>query len=119
MQLAGGGTAVAFSLAGLIALLTAYSYAHLSVALPSQGGTVTFLNTAFGTGVFTGSLNVLLWLSYIVMLSLYAYAFGSYGATFFPAAVQPFWKHVLISGCVLAVARYYLLTATPVCVAAV
>lgn len=112
VQLSGGGTAVAFALAGLIALLTAYSYAHLSVALPSQGGTVTFLNTAFGTGVFTGSLNVLLWLSYIVMLSLYAYAFGSYGATFFPAAVQPLWKHVLISACVLAVAGLNLLKAT-------
>ncbi|MEJ2686590.1 MAG: APC family permease [Gammaproteobacteria bacterium] len=112
VQLSGGGTAVAFALAGLIALLTAYSYARLSVTLPSQGGTVTFLNTAFGTGVFTGSLNVLLWLSYIVMLSLYAYAFGSYGATFFPAAAQPFWKHLLISACVLAVAGLNLLKAT-------
>ncbi|MGA7802946.1 MAG: APC family permease, partial [Gammaproteobacteria bacterium] len=112
VQLSGGGTALAFALAGLIALLTAYSYARLSVALPSQGGTVTFLNTAFGTGVFTGSLNVLLWLSYIVMLSLYAYAFGSYGATFFPAASQVFWKHALIGASVLAVAGLNLLKAT-------
>ena len=103
VELAGGGTAVAFTLAGLIALLTAYSYARLSVTFPSQGGTVAFINTAFGSGLFTGSLNVLLWLSYIVMLSLYAYAFGSYGATLF-AGGDGFWKHALISASVSVVA---------------
>ena len=85
VQLAHGGTPVAFALAGVVALLTTYSYAKLSVAYPSRGGTVTFLDRAFGAGMFTGSLNVLLWLSYVVMLSLYAFAFGSYGATFLPS----------------------------------
>ena len=79
VQLAHGGTAVAFALAGVVALLTTYSYAKLSVAYPSRGGTVTFLDRAFGAGMLTGSLNVLLWLSYVVMLSLYAVAFGGYG----------------------------------------
>ncbi|MGB8476842.1 MAG: APC family permease [Candidatus Acidiferrum sp.] len=97
VQLAHGGTPVAFGLAGVVALLTTYSYAKLSVTYPSRGGTVTFLNRAFGTGMFTGSLNVLLWLSYVVMLSLYAFAFGSYGATFLPSGWQVFGKHALIS----------------------
>ncbi len=97
VQLAHGGTPVAFALAGGVALLTAYSYAKLSVAYPSRGGTVTFLDRAFGAGMFTGSLNILLWLSYVVMLSLYALAFGSYGATFLPKAWQAIGKHVLIS----------------------
>ena len=97
VQLAHGGTAVAFALAGVVALLTAYSYAKLSVAYPSRGGTVTFLDRAFGAGMFTGSLNLLLWLSYVVMLSLYALAFGSYGATFLPEAWQGIGKHVLIT----------------------
>ena len=87
VQLAHGGTPEAFALAGVVALLTTYSYAKLSVAYPSRGGTVTFLDRVFGAGMFTGSLNVLLWLSYVVMLSLYAFAFGSYGATFLPRAV--------------------------------
>jgi amino acid transporter len=98
VQLAGGGTPVAFLLAGLVALITAYSYARLSVTFPSQGGTVEFLNQGFGVGLVTGALNVLLWISYVVMLSLYAYAFGSYGASLFPAELQPLAKHVLISG---------------------
>ncbi len=96
-ELAEGGTPVAFALAGLVALTTSYSYARLSVAYPSRGGTVEFLNRAFGPGLATGGLNVLLLLSYIVMLSLYAVAFGSYGVSFFPSDVQTVWKHILIS----------------------
>ncbi len=103
VQLAHGGTPVAFALAGGVALLTTYSYAKLSVAYPSRGGTVTFLNRAFGAGMFTGSLNVLLWLSYVVMLSLYSLAFGSYGATFLPVAWQTIGKHGLISLCLVTI----------------
>jgi amino acid transporter len=101
VQMAHGGTPVAFAVAGCVALVSAYSYSKLSVAYPSQGGTVEFLNQAFGQGVVTGGLNILLLLSYIVMLSLYAYAFGSYGAQFFPPSLQPVMKHVLISAVVL------------------
>lgn len=97
VQLSHGGTLVSFAIAGVIAIITAYSYSKLSVTFPSQGGTVEFLNQGFGTGLFTGGLNILLWISYIIMLSLYAYAFGSYGASFFPEAAQPFWKHLFIS----------------------
>lgn len=111
VQLAHGGTPVAFALAGVVALLTTYSYAKLSVAYPSRGGTVTFLNEVFGAGSLTGSLNVLLWLSYIVMLSLYAFAFGSYGATFFPSAWQALGKHGLISLVIVLLAGLNLLSA--------
>jgi len=97
VQLAHGGTPVAFLVAGLVALLTSYSYAKLSVNFPSQGGTVVYLDRAFGKELFTGSLNNLLWLSYIIMLALYSYAFGSYGATFFPKEYQPIVTHVLIT----------------------
>ena len=101
VQLAHGGTPIAFTLAGIVALITSYSYARLSVAYPSQGGTVEFLNQAFGPGVLAGGLNVLLWLSYIVMLSLYAYAFGSYAASFFPQGSQLLWKHISLSAVVV------------------
>ncbi|MCG6933334.1 MAG: APC family permease [Gallionella sp.] len=111
VQLAHGGTPAAFALAGMVALLTAYSYAKLSVAYPSRGGTVAFLDRTFGAGMFTGSLNVLLWLSYVVMLSLYAFAFGSYGATFLPQDWQGIGKHALISLAVVALAGMNLLNA--------
>lgn len=38
VQLARGGTPLAFLLAGLLALVTAHSCARLSVAFPSEGG---------------------------------------------------------------------------------
>lgn len=101
VSLAHGGAPISFVIAGLVALVTAYSYARLSISYPSQGGTVEFLNQAFGPSIFTGGLNILLWLSYIVMLSLYAYAFGSYGASFFPEASQQIWRHVLTSGAII------------------
>lgn len=100
-QLSEGGTPIAFALAGAVAFLTSYSYARLSVAYPSRGGTVEFLNRAFRPGLITGGLNVLLLLSYVIMLSLYAVAFASYGASFFPAAAQAMWKHILITGIVV------------------
>jgi amino acid transporter len=111
VQLAHGGTPVAFALAGVVAMLTAYSYAKLSVAYPSRGGTVTFLDRAFGAGPLTGSLNVLLWLSYVVMLSLYALAFGSYGATFLPEPWQAIGRHGLISLSVIMISGLNLLSA--------
>ncbi len=81
--LAKGAAPVAFIFAGIIALLTSYSYAKLSVRYPSEGGTVEFLVRAFGNNLFTGYLNTLLLASYVIMLSLYSYAFGSYASALF------------------------------------
>ncbi|MCW9098483.1 MAG: APC family permease [Ignavibacteriaceae bacterium] len=103
VQLSEGGAPVAFLIAGLVALITSYSYSKLSVALPGKGGTVSFLDKAFGSGLFTGSMNILLWISYIIMLSLYAFAFGSYGAELFPAGSHDLIRHLLISGIVIII----------------
>ena len=111
VQLTRGGAPVAFLIAGMVALVTSYSYARLSVTYPSQGGTVAFLDRAFGPGILTGSINILLWISYIVMLSLYAYAFGSYGASFFSTGSHLLWKHILITGSIVAITGLNLLNA--------
>ncbi len=111
VDLTHGGAPVAFLLAGIVALVTSYSYARLSVSCPSQGGTVAFLDRAFGPGLLTGTVNILLWISYIVMLSLYAYAFGSYGATLFPSSSAVFWKHALISAAIIGMTGLNVLSA--------
>ncbi|MEZ5571286.1 MAG: APC family permease [Halioglobus sp.] len=92
-----GAAPIAFLIAGIVALLTSYSYLRLTLCFPSEGGTVEFLNRAFGTGLFAGSANILLLLNYVVLLAVYAYAFGSYGSAFFPESERAFWHHVLIS----------------------
>ena len=78
VSLGKGGTPISFLVAGIIALITSYSYVKLSLSYPDRGGTVKFINQGFGKGVFSGGINNLLWISYIIMLSLYASAFGSY-----------------------------------------
>ena len=65
---------------------------------------MTFVNRAFGPGLFSGGINVLLWLSYIVMLALYAQAFGSYAASFLPAAQHELGKHVFLTAAVVLIA---------------
>lgn len=78
VSLAKGGTPIAFLFAGILALITSYSYVKLSKTYPDRGGTVKFINQGFGKSVFSGAISNLLWVSYIIMLSLYASAFGSY-----------------------------------------
>ena len=96
-----GAAPIAFLIAGIVALLTSYSYLKLTLRFPGEGGTVEFLNRAFGGGVLTGAANILLLLSYVVLLAVYAYAFGSYGAGFFPEQDRSFWLHVLISAAII------------------
>ena len=84
VSLAEGGTPVSFLLAGIIALITSYSYVKLSLVYPDRGGTVKFINSGFGKNVFSGSINNLLWVSYIIMIALYSSAFGSYAPNLYP-----------------------------------
>jgi amino acid transporter len=102
--LARGAAPIAFLVAGAVTILTAVSYARLSVAYPSRGGTVTFLNEVFGVGVFVGGLNVLLWISYVVMLSLYASAFAGYAGSLLPGRQSSVVEHLLLSGIVVVIA---------------
>jgi len=111
VEIGGGGTFVAFLIAGIVALLTTYSYAQLSVALPSEGGTVTFLNEGFGAGTLSGSLNVLLWFAYVITTSLYAFAFGSYGATLLPESSESVARYALTTGAIVVIAALNVLSA--------
>jgi len=105
VDLARGATPLAFAFAGVIALLTAHSYARLSANFPSAGGTVSFVDRAFGVDLWTGALNLLLWLSYLVTIALYARAFGAYGARLLRPEASASLEHILLSaGIILPVA---------------
>ena len=101
VQITKGAAPIAFLIAGIVALFTSYSYLKLTLRFPGEGGTVEFLNRAFGGGIVTGAANILLLLSYVVLLAIYAYAFGSYGASFFPEEERGLWLHILISGVIV------------------
>ena len=113
VSLAHGATAVAFALAGLVALLTSYSYARLSLTYQSQGGTVVFIDHAFKHSLLSSSMSFLLWLSYLVTISLYAVAFASYALTFYPQWGSSVWAHhFFISIAIILPAAINLLSAT-------
>jgi amino acid transporter len=101
VQISGSGAYFSFVLGGIISFLTGYSYAKLAVKFPLKGGTVEYLNRAFGAGLLSGTLNMLLWVGYIVTLSLYAFSFGSYAASLMPGAFD-LWRHVFTSFVIIA-----------------
>src|SRR5262247_4126851 len=101
---AGSAMWLAFTLGGVVALLSTYSYAKLGAAFPSAGGAVHFLVKGFGDGVLAGGLNLFMWVGYIISLALYATAFGGYAATFVTTTPSP----LLLKS--LAVASVVLLT---------
>ena len=101
VEITKGAAPLAFLIAGIVALLTSYSYLKLTLRFPGEGGTVEFLNRAFGSGSVTGAANILLLLSYVVLLAIYAYAFGSYGAGLFPGEEHGFWLHLLINAVIV------------------
>lgn len=109
VSLAKGGTPIAFLLAGIIALLTSYSYVKLSLTYPDSGGTVKFINQGFGKSIFSGTINNLLWISYIIMLSLYASAFGSYAPNLLKIAGPETDFHIYTSAVIIVatVINYY------------
>jgi len=96
IELSKGAAPIAFGIAGVIAIVTAYSYAKLSLRYPSQGGTIEFIVQAFGNGIFSSFVNTLLLISYVIMLALYAYAFGSYGSALIMGD-NVSWVHKLLS----------------------
>jgi amino acid transporter len=92
-----GATYLSFLVGGALALLTAYSYVRLTLKYPGPGGTVAFVRLGFGTGVLAAAVNVLLILSYIAIMAVYARALGAYSASYWPADQREFWTHVLAS----------------------
>jgi hypothetical protein len=99
-----GATYLSFLVGGAIALLTAYSYVHLSLTFPGKGGTVTFIEHGFGKGLFGSSMNLMLVFSYVVLLAVYADAFGTYAANFFPVEQRHVWHVALRSAVIVLMA---------------
>ncbi|MCR9227990.1 MAG: APC family permease [Flavobacteriaceae bacterium] len=109
VTLSKGGTPLAFLFAGILALITSYSYVKLSKAYPDRGGTVKFINQGFGETIFSGGINNLLWVSYIIMLSLYASAFGSYAPNLLSLSGTELDFHIYATGIIVlaSIINYY------------
>ena len=84
----------AFIIAGIVALLTSYSVSKLAVQFPSKGGPVEYLNKGFGKGVFAGSLNIIMWIGYIIVTAFYSRAFAKYSVALFGLGDNSMWLYI-------------------------
>jgi len=106
-----GGLLLTFALNGLLALLTAASFAELSSAIPRAGGAYNFARLAFGRGTsfMAGWME---WFASSVAGSLYAVVFATYTLEFFgqlgALAWLPFGRGVAIKILAFAVACVFI-----------
>lgn len=91
--ISGSAVYISFILGGIIALFSGYSLGKLGARYPAAGGIVEYLTQAYGSGMFTGSMSIMLYLAAIVSLSLIAKAFGNYAVTFMAGNVSHLWHY--------------------------
>jgi amino acid transporter len=77
-EIAGQNLPEAFLLSGLYAFIVAYSYAKLGTKIISNSGPIAFLIRGIGDGVITGALSVLMWVTYVVSIAMFAKGFAGY-----------------------------------------
>ena len=101
-NIAGSAAWISFLFAGILALFCGHTYAKMGAAFPSAGGPVEFLIRGLGNNLLTGTLNVMLWMGYVIALALYASAFAGYAVSLMPDAAAPVAKPLLAVGVVAA-----------------
>ncbi|MCW8797655.1 MAG: APC family permease [Prosthecochloris sp.] len=77
-EIAGQNLPMAFFLSGMLAFMVAYSYAILGRQIISNAGPISFLLKGIGDNVLTGTLAVLMWLSYVISIALFVKGFSGY-----------------------------------------
>lgn len=111
--MAGAAVWLSFLLGGAVATLLGYVVAKLGARYPSSGGIVTFLIKGFGTGHVTGIASWLLYFAALIVTTMVAVSFGSYGsALFFGNDAPAVWAHIFTTGVVIAVAAVNILGAS-------
>ncbi len=77
-EIAGRNLPIAFLFSGAYALIVAYSYTKLGTKIVSNAGPIAFLLKGIGDNLITGTLSVLIWLTYVVSIAMFARAFAGY-----------------------------------------
>jgi amino acid transporter len=76
--LAGSAVWLSFLAAGVITLLTGYSFVQMGVRYRSRGGIVEYLVQAYGAGPFSGACSILFYIAQLIGMAMIALAFGKY-----------------------------------------
>ena len=84
---AGPAAVVAFALNGVIAFITAMSYAEIATAFPESGGTYIFAKKVLSVRA-AFAVGWILWFAYIVAAVLYALGFATYAVLGLQEAIR-------------------------------
>lgn len=77
-KIAGTNLPEAFIVSGIYALVVAYSYAILGGKIISNAGPIAFILRGLGDSIVTGALSILMWLTYVISISLFVKGFAGY-----------------------------------------
>ena len=100
--LAGSAVWLSLLLAGVIALLTGYSFVQMGIRFPSRGGIVEYLVQAYGPGLFSGACSILYYIAQLIGMSMIALAFGKYCAKLVGVENQlSLYQHLFSSGLIV------------------
>jgi len=103
--MAGSAVWVMFLAAGVIALLTGFSFVQLGIRYPARGGIVEYLVRAYGMGTFSGGCSILFYIAQLIGMAMIALAFGKYAAKLIGITDNLIvWERVLASALILVLA---------------
>ncbi|HGY56938.1 MAG TPA: amino acid permease [Caldithrix abyssi] len=88
-KIAGTDLPEAFVLSGIYALVVAYSYARLGGKIISNAGPIAFILKGMGDSIVTGALSILMWLTYVISIALFAKGFAGYLLPFIRVETTP------------------------------
>lgn len=100
-ELAENDLPIAFLLSGAYAIIVAYSYAKLAPCIVSNAGPIAFILKGIGDSIFTGMLSILMWLTYVVSVALFAKGFAGYALPLLGIESTPAGTAVAVTGVVL------------------
>jgi len=81
MQQAGNAVPLSYLVAGIITLLTAYSYLELTLHFGEHGGVFSFVEHIVASPTVAAYVGWVLVVGYVGVMAMYAFAFGAYTLT--------------------------------------
>lgn len=95
--LVGKSAFISFIIAGIISLLSGYSYAKLAEKYPSSSGILEYYNKGFSSKTISGGFSLLYLFTLAISISMVAKTFGLYLSGMIPDKYQLFLNDTLLS----------------------
>jgi amino acid transporter len=99
--IAGSAVWISFLLAGVIGLLSGYSFGRLGARYPAAGGLVEYLVQAYGAGRFSGAMGVMMYIGALIAISLVARTFGTYAEALLPSGTPKIFVEIFAAAVIL------------------